>query len=344
MGAIALTLAVVFGLYHLLKAGFSLQVVIGVLFLIAGAILIVCGSKQLVSGIGRGWFFLTIPAEVIVVLLIIWITLAPVLATSVPLIDRTKTPADYGLTAQEVSFKASDGIDLAGWYIPSANKAAIVLRHGSGSTGSDVLPQAAVLAKHGYGVFITDARGHGKSSGKAMDFGWYGDEDISGAVDFLVQQPDVDAGKIAVVGFSMGGEEAIGAAVADERISAVIAEGATGRTDADKAWMKDIYGCRGTIQMGIEWLEYSITDLLTPANKPVSLQEAAAKMGSRLLLLITAGEVEDEGYAAAFIKEKSGDDVMIWTAPEAGHTGGLAAAPEEWESKVTGFLDKVLGL
>jgi pimeloyl-ACP methyl ester carboxylesterase len=32
-----------------------------------------------------------------------------------------------------------------------------------------------VLAEHGYGVLLFDARGHGLSEGTAMDFGWYGD-------------------------------------------------------------------------------------------------------------------------------------------------------------------------
>jgi pimeloyl-ACP methyl ester carboxylesterase len=98
---------------------------------------------------------------------------------------------------------------LWAWYVPSENGAAAVLRHGSGSTGSSVLAQAEVLARHGYGVLVTDARGHGRSSGRAMDFGWYGDTDIGAAVTFLAAQPDVDPDRIAVVGLSMGGEEAL---------------------------------------------------------------------------------------------------------------------------------------
>ena len=124
-------------------------------------------------------------------------------------------------------------MDLAGWYVPSSNGAAVVLRHGSGSTRTDVLDQAAAIARGGYGVLLTDARGHGESGGRAMDFGWFGDADTTAAVTFLTEQPDVDADRIGVVGMSMGGEEAIGAAAADPRISAVVAEGATGRTDAD---------------------------------------------------------------------------------------------------------------
>jgi uncharacterized protein len=43
-----------------------------------------------------------------------------------------------------------------------------------------------VLARHGYGVLLFDARGHGRSEGRAMDFGWFGDLDVSAAVSFLV--------------------------------------------------------------------------------------------------------------------------------------------------------------
>ena len=109
------------------------------------------------------------------------------------------------------------------------NHAAVVLLHGAGSTRSSVLDHAVVLANHGYGVLLFDARGHGRSGGRAMDFGWYGDKDVTAAVSFLQTRPDVDDDLIAAVGLSMGGEEAIGAAASDRRIRAVVAEGATHR-------------------------------------------------------------------------------------------------------------------
>ena len=55
---------------------------------------------------------------------------------------------------------------LAGWYAPSRNGAAVVLLHGAGSTRSNVLDEAVVLAEHGYGVLMLDARGHGESAGR----------------------------------------------------------------------------------------------------------------------------------------------------------------------------------
>jgi predicted alpha/beta hydrolase len=68
---------------------------------------------------------------------------------------------------------------------------------------------AAVLARHGYGALLTDTRGHGRSGGHAMDFGWWGGRDIAAAVSFLSRQPSVRAGQIAVLGESMGGEQAL---------------------------------------------------------------------------------------------------------------------------------------
>jgi uncharacterized protein len=343
LSSLALTLGIAFGLYWLMKAGFSWRVAVGLLSIVVWGLLLVLGSRQLVSGISRWWLFLTIPLTVIIVPFLAWTIMPAVLATNEPpIMIGDTTPQDYGLSAQEVSFKAADGVELGGWYIPSVNRGAVVLRHGSGSTGSDVLAQAAVLAKHGYGVLITDARGHGLSSGKAMDFGWYGDADISGAVDFLVDQPDVDPSLIAIVGLSMGGEEAIGAAAADSRIVAVVAEGATGRTDADKAWMKDIYGFQGSIQMGLEWAEYSITDMLTGAGKPIALIDAVKDISPHPVMLITAGEVEDELHAAEYMQQGA-PDVTIWTIPGAGHTQGLSVAPAEWEKRVIGFLDTAMG-
>jgi pimeloyl-ACP methyl ester carboxylesterase len=274
------------------------------------------------------------------VALLVWTFTPAVIATRVP--PRDHPAGDFGLGGHEVHFATADGVRLWGWYVPPPDGKVIVLRHGAGSTASDVRQQASVLVANGYGLLMTDARGHGRSEGTAMDFGWYGDEDIAAAVTFLAQQPGVDAGRIAVVGMSMGGEEAIGAMAADDRIRAVVAEGATARTDADKAWLEDVYGWRGWIQTRLEWMQYTMADLLTGAAKPDSLASAARSASPRPILMITAGEAPDEARAAGFIAAGT-DNVTIWTVPDAGHIQGLAQDPEEWEARVVGFLDGAFG-
>jgi dienelactone hydrolase len=175
-----------------------------------------------------------------------------------------------------------------------------------------------------------------------MDFGWYGHVDIAAAVSLLVNQPAVDPDRVGVMGLSMGGEEALGAAAADPRIKAVVAEGATARSERDKQWLADLYGLRGRVQLGLEWLQYSLTDLLTSASKPAGLADAVTVAG-RPVLLITAGSAPDEGHAAEHLRERSPTRVSTWTVPGAAHTQSLAVDPQRWETTVVGFLGSVLG-
>jgi pimeloyl-ACP methyl ester carboxylesterase len=194
-----------------------------------------------------------------------------------------------------------------------------------------------VLAHHGYGVLMPDARGHGRSGGRAMDFGWYGDRDIAAAVSFLETRPDVNRTRIAVFGLSMGGEEAIGAAATDRRIRAVVAEGATNRVAPDRAFLADAYGLRGRIQNAIDALTYGLTDLLTAADPPISLRAAIDAAAPRPFLLITAGKVPTEEYAARHM-QRGHHTVQVWQAPGTGHTESLYTHPRDWERKVTTFL------
>jgi pimeloyl-ACP methyl ester carboxylesterase len=202
-----------------------------------------------------------------------------------------------------------------------------------------VLDHAAVLARAGYGVVLFDARGHGESDGRAMDFGWYGDRDVDGAVRYLTRQSDVANGRILAVGLSMGGEEAIGAAATNPRICGVVAEGATGRTAADRAWLSGAYGIRGFAQEGLDRLTYGLVDLLTPASSPTSLRSAVAELAPRRVLLIAARRVTSEPHAADHVDGGSPRTVDVWVVPGAGHTNALEARQSEWTDRVTTFLD-----
>jgi pimeloyl-ACP methyl ester carboxylesterase len=189
-------------------------------------------------------------------------------------------------------------------------------------------------------VLLVDARGHGESEGTAMDFGWYGDLDIRAGTDYLGSRPGVE--RIGLLGLSMGGEEAIGAAAADRRISAVVAEGATARTARDKEWLSDAYGWRGWVQEQFEYVQYGLTDLLTEASPPTSLATATARATATSFLLIAASTMPDEVHAATHMQAAAPERVSVWTVDGAGHTGGLRTAPAEWESQVVDFLESNL--
>lgn len=346
-GAVLLAAGAGLGLRHLLVEGSTRTTWIGFALLAGGLLVTAWAGVRLLGRVRRRWWLLVVPGLLLVLGLAGWTVGLGVMASIAPrpaLGERT--PADAGLDYRPVTFPAGDGIRLSGWWVPSRNGAGVVLLHGAGSTRTAVLDQAAVLARAGYGVLLLDARGHGESGGTGMDFGWWGESDLRGAVDAVLAQPDVTLDRVGLVGLSMGGEEAIGAAGLDDRVGAVVAEGATNRVFADKAYLEE-YGWRGRVQQGVDWLTYGVAGLLTTAPEPDSLRASVSAAASRsdppLFLLITGGRVADEGYAAARLRAAAPSLVEIWTVPEAGHIGGLRADPAEWETRVVGFLGGALG-
>ena len=343
-GLLALAAGVGLGPRHYAEEGLTPVAVTGLVLLVVGVGLAAWGTFGVLARTRRRWWVLVLPLVLVATYLSLW-TLGQAVAASYPprpeLADRT--PADVGLTFREVTFPSSDGVELAGWYVPGSNGAALVLMHGAGSTRSTELDHATVLAGHGYAVLLFDARGHGESEGTGMDFGWYGEADATGAVDFIVEQPDIDPERIGLVGTSMGGEEAIGVSGVDDRVAAVVAEGATNRIAADKGYLEEAYGARGQVQQGIDALTYWFTDLLTEAPRPRSLRDSVATATGRAhptaFLVIAAGERPDEGLVADDLKERGNGLVQTWTVRGAGHTQAMKTAPDEWESRVLAFLD-----
>jgi pimeloyl-ACP methyl ester carboxylesterase len=341
-GLLAVPVGVGIGVPHAATTGLSPMTLTGSTLLLGGLGLSALGTLE---WCGAGRRRSCVPRVLAVVLLcglMVWTLGQAVAATNVPRSGLgTRTPADLGLDYHDVAFDAADGVRLSGWYIPSVNGAAAVLLHGAGSTRSDVLEHAGVLARSGYGVLLYDARGHGRSDGRAMDFGWYGDEDIAGAVRFVAGQPDVDATRIGLVGLSMGGEQAIGAAATVAPIAAVVAEGATNRVSGDKSWLSDEFGVRGAVSEAVGALTYWFTDLLTAAEPPITLRDAAQAAAGTPILLI-ASEVGDEVAASRYIESGSPGSVDLWIAPDGGHTQGLHSNAVAWERRVIDFLDGAL--
>jgi len=242
--------------------------------------------------------------------------------------------------ALDVSIPAPGGVALAGWYVPGRNGAGLVLAHGASSTRGSLTEHAAVLLADGFSVLLLDARGHGGSGGRPMDLGWWGEADLTAAVDWLAGRPEVAPGRIGLVGLSMGGEEALGAAGADPRVAAVVAEGATGRTAQDKAaWLPR--HALGGVQRGMDAWRDVLVGALSDAPRPPSLGAAVARTRARVLL-VTGARVPDEAAAARALQAAALDRVEVWTVPDAGHVGGLATDPAGWHRRVGGFLATAL--
>ncbi len=327
---------------HLLKGGSVFVAVASTALAAASGALIIGGTLVATGGRRRVWRVATGAAVLVATALVLLVVGPAIAVTNMPRAAIGATPESVGLGYERVSLSTRDGVTLAAWYVRGSTRAAVVLLHGATSTRSDVLDEAAVLAHAGFGVLLVDARGHGESGGRAMDFGWHGDADIAAATAYLSTRTDVDADRIGVLGLSMGGEEAIGASGSDALIRAVVAEGATARSAGDERWLSDVYGWRGLVQEQMERVQDWLIDPLTTASPPASMRSSVrASQGTRYLLIV-AGNVPDEGHAARFIAGGAPDRVETWTVDGAGHTEGLQTAHDEWVRRVTTFLEGVL--
>jgi uncharacterized protein len=340
IGVVGTSAGIGIGLMHVVKSDLDVIAVAGLVALVAGLYLFVAGAALLVRTTPGWWRILSVAVVVLVLQFILEPFSIALYGSNAPAFPLgSATPTSRGLPYQNITLPTSDGVHLAAWYVPSRNGAAVVLLHGAGSTRTSVLGQAAVLAHHGYGVLMVDARGHGQSGGDAQENGWWGNKDVSGAVSWLETRSDVAGGKLAVLGMSMGGEEAIGAAGADPRIRAVVTDGALWRGAMDDGWLP--HSISGYIERADLSVQTALTGLLSSAPTPPSLASSLRATAPRPVLLIASkGEIQGDRT----LRRASPSNVRVWELPDTGHMEGLATHPAEWESHVIGFLDQSLGI
>lgn len=139
-----------------------------------------------------------------------------------------QSPADYGISYQDVTIETEDGLQLGAWYVPPTREdgATFLFVHGHAGNRSHFLGRANLFAAEGYGMFFLDLRNTGESEGSISTMGLLEAGDVSDAFDFLIQQPEVNPDRIAIYGHSMGGATAIRAFARIPEARVLIAEAA----------------------------------------------------------------------------------------------------------------------
>jgi fermentation-respiration switch protein FrsA (DUF1100 family) len=133
------------------------------------------------------------------------------------------TPAQHGLTVEEVAFRAWDGTKLHGWWAPAVAtakaKGTVVFCHGNYGNVSHHVGSVAWLPRRGFNLLLFDYRGYGQSEGELSREGTVAD--AIAAIDFALAR---DAEHTVVFGHSLGGAVAIPAVAARPQVKAVAVE------------------------------------------------------------------------------------------------------------------------
>ncbi len=254
--------------------------------------------------------------------------------------------ASQGATAG-TEVVTTDGIPIAGWYIPAADGAGptgttVVIVHGWDANKSEALKYAVPLHA-AFNVVVIDLRGGGRSGPADSTFGLREKLDVEAVIDWL--QRTRHPAHIAVMGNSMGGGAAALAAAGDPRIEALI-------LDSTHAHVANIFERRLEVDAGHPslpgtpailaaiWLRTGL-DLMEA--DPIA---AIPALGRRpLLLLHGAADVNDLPAASVDViyqaAQESGVPVERHLCPGATHGRVIDTCPAEWGQWIVGFLNRV---
>jgi len=246
-------------------------------------------------------------------------------------VGRAGPPPNIGLAHETVSVTTSDSLQLTASYVPSRNRAAIVI-----FPGASAVKEARMLARHGYGVLLLDPRGQGKSQGDLVR--WAGDRDLIAGARYLQGRPDVDADRIGGFGSSVGGEILLVAAAQSDAFKAVVSEGA-----GFPVGEGELTGIDRLLFVPLKPVMRAATTVFSNHGPPPPIVDRIGRIAPRHVFLIYAepgmgGEAirQPQYYAAA------GEPKAIWKVPGSAHTGGIEARPAEYERRVVAFFDGAL--
>lgn len=250
-------------------------------------------------------------------------------------------PAEKGYAYEEVSFQTRDGLSIRGWYIPSRNRAAVILLHPMASNRLGTLDHALMLARRGYGVLMIDLRAHGESGGDLLTFG--GDEylDVSAAVDYLQARPAVDADKIGVMGLSLGASASILSAARDKRLAAVAADAPGATVFKDWPQPETAYDF---LYLPFDVMFFFYLHRIDRVSQPLSILDAVGQISPRPVFLIggTMGGSTLEQRSVSQFFAAAGEPKQMRILPNTAHISGLQTHPQEYEEKVIDFFDTCL--
>jgi dipeptidyl aminopeptidase/acylaminoacyl peptidase len=245
--------------------------------------------------------------------------------------ERTGVP-----NIEAVAFRSQDGLRIAAWYVPSRNRAAVVLAHGTNADRSSMLPEMRLLAGAGYGVLAFDWPGDGESEGE-IHWGPLERHALTAAVTWLAARPDVDPRRIGGLGFSMGGFFMTQLGAVDPRLHAVVIEAAP--PDYEE-YLHPLHDHWGMLSQWPALLAVRRSGMVLGEMSPRSV---IGSIAPRPVLVIGGAldgiippSMADELYAAA--REPKSE----WIVPNARHGNYAEVAGPEYGRRLLAFFGSTL--
>lgn len=253
-----------------------------------------------------------------------------------------ETPADYDLPYEDVTIQTSDGLNLAGWFVPSQNGAVIIMQHGYKSTRKELLNEAEMMYRHGYGILLTTVRAHDYSEGETITFGMNEVNDMEAWYRYLISRDDINRDRIGILGNSYGGMLAIQYASINENIKAVVADCAfsslNDTVETSVTYFTDLPAFPFA-PLIVFWAERE-TGFKTG---DIDATKWIAQISPRPVFLMQGGaDVVISADSGQRLYDAAGEPKELWFEPDLGHVDFDSEMPEEFERRVAAFFDRYL--
>jgi len=249
-----------------------------------------------------------------------------------------------GAAKEEFTVRADDGVELRGWKVRpvKANADWVMLFHGVSDNRSGVLGHAEFLLRHGYGVVMMDARGHGKSGGNMVTYGWKERYDTVAIVNALESTERVR--HLFALGVSMGGAVALQSAAVEPHIEAVVAE------DPFASLREAAYDYAGldvSPLLGKTLFRPAVIVAMRSIRKEggfnpdnASPEKAVSQRAFPVLLICGTEDHRIPCRHAERIYQAARGPKELWVVEGAGHAGAYGHSPAEYERRVIAFFGK----
>ncbi len=255
---------------------------------------------------------------------------------------------------EDVSFRATDGLLLKGWWFPSTEvrladqppraTKAVVIVHGRGQNriSSSFRPDkiAPIFLARGWNVLLFDLRGHGESGGERYSLGQFEPRDIVAAVEFTAAKSGITKQRVAIIGESLGGGSTIMTVALDPNIGPVVTDSAyaDGYTVVSEVGEK-YTGLPSWFTPGVALAAKVFFGLDVWLVKPADVVRAHPER-PWLFIQCTADTTVFAHHGMDLKAASASPNTELWVVEGCEHVKAFTDHPAEWQQHVLAFLDR----
>ena len=254
------------------------------------------------------------------------------------------TPASFQLASEDLAFRAPDGVELHGWWVPASGaKGTVVMVHGLNRSRIEMVRRVPFVHGAGWNALLLDLRHHGESGGESTTFGAKENEDVLAAVRLARERAP---GPVVLWGVSLGAASVVFAAAEDREVAGVICDSSfRSLDDTVRHHLKLFRGFRWWLKLVPSW---PVADLAVfwmgrrggfdPAA--VDVLAAATRLAGRPTLFVANSDDRRMPKEIAFdLRAAAGPPAEVLIVPGKSHGGAWRDGTAAYEAAARVVLE-----